>query len=167
ASPRAPPRARRRSGDERNRGRCSSSGSSMGCSRGSISFGGHARSTPRRWPVFAYRRWPRWRGSSRGCWRRGTRCATISTRWRCANVWAKPESPMRFDEIYRQASGVLPLAEVAERLAAATPADKADVDLAQYRGITPPWNDWRHLAARGRYWARRIAPVVLEGEDDR
>jgi len=72
-----------------------------------------------------------------------------------------------FDEIYRQASGVSPLAEVVERLAAALPADKADVDLTQYRGIKPPWNDWRHLAARGRYWARRIAPVVLEGEDDR
>jgi len=72
-----------------------------------------------------------------------------------------------FDEIYRQASGVSPLAEVVERLAAAAPADKADVDLTQYRGITPPWNDWRHLAARGRYWARRLASVVLEGEDDR
>ena len=72
-----------------------------------------------------------------------------------------------FDEIYRQASGVSPLAEVVERLAAAAPADKADVDLTQYRGIEPPWNDWRHLAARGRYWARRLAPIVLEGEDDR
>jgi len=68
-----------------------------------------------------------------------------------------------FDEIYRQASGVSPLAEVVERLAAAAPADKTDIDLTQYRGIKPPWNDWGHLAARGRYWARRIAPVVLEG----
>ena len=72
-----------------------------------------------------------------------------------------------FDETYRQPSGVSPLAEVVERLAAAAPADKADVDLTQYRGIKPPWNDWRHLASRGRYWARRLAPIVLEGEDDR
>ena len=72
-----------------------------------------------------------------------------------------------FDDIYRQESGVSPLAEVVERLAAAAPADKADVDLTQYRGIKPPWNDWGHLAARGRYWARRIAPIVLEGGNDR
>jgi hypothetical protein len=71
-----------------------------------------------------------------------------------------------FDELYWQESGVSPLAEVVERLAAAAPADKADVDLTQYRGIKPPWNDWQHLAARGRYWARRIAPIVLEGRDD-
>src|SRR2546428_1111693 len=68
-----------------------------------------------------------------------------------------------FDEIYRQESEVSPLAEVVERFAVATPADKAAVDLAQYRGLKPPWNDWRHLAARGRYWAQRLAPVVLEG----
>jgi len=68
-----------------------------------------------------------------------------------------------FDEIYRQPTGVSPLAEVVERLAAAAPEDKADVDLTQYRSITPPWNDWRHLAASGRYWARCIAPIVLEG----
>src|SRR5439155_7268889 len=72
-----------------------------------------------------------------------------------------------FDEIYRQPTGVSPLAEVAERLAAAAPADKADVDLTPYRGIKPPWTDWRHLAARGRYWARRLAPIALEGEDAR
>jgi hypothetical protein len=68
-----------------------------------------------------------------------------------------------FDEIYRQESGVSPLAEVVVRLAAAAPADKVAVDLARYRSLTPPWNDWRHLAARGRYWAQRLAPVVLEG----
>src|SRR5207237_583661 len=66
-----------------------------------------------------------------------------------------------FDEIYRQASGVSPLAEVVERLAAAAPADKTDIDLTQYRGITPPWNDWGHLAARGRYWARRMSRIWL------
>ena len=70
-----------------------------------------------------------------------------------------------FDEIYRQESEVSPLAEVVERLAAATPADKAAVDLAQYRGLKPPWNNWRHLAARGRYWAERLAPTVLEGSE--
>ena len=63
-----------------------------------------------------------------------------------------------FDETYRQPSGVSPLAEVVERLAAAAPADKADVDLTQYRGIKPPWNDWRHLASRGRYWGPAPRP---------
>jgi hypothetical protein len=69
-----------------------------------------------------------------------------------------------FDDIYRQESGASVLAEVVERLAAATPADRARVDLARYRGIKPPWNDWRHLAARGRYWAERVAPLVLEDQ---
>ena len=67
-----------------------------------------------------------------------------------------------FDDIYRQGSGVSPLAELVERLAAAAPSDKAAVDLTHYRGIKPPWNDWRHLAARGRHWAQRLAPIALE-----
>jgi len=142
----------------------------MGCSRGSVSFGGHARSTPRRWPVFAYRRWPRWRGSSRGLL--ATRHAvrdyldTVVLFERLGDAGVA-DALRPFDEIHRQPTGVSPLAEVVERLAAAAPADKADVDLTQYRGIKPPWNEWRHLAARGRYWARRLAPIVLEGEDDR
>src|SRR5439155_3657622 len=120
----------------------------MGCSRGSVSFGGRARSTPRRWPVFAYRRLPRWRESRRGYWRRGTRCATISTQlFERLGDDGVADALRPFDEMYRQASGVSPLAEVVERLAAAAPADKADVDLTQYRSIKPPWNDWRHLTA--------------------
>jgi hypothetical protein len=69
-----------------------------------------------------------------------------------------------FDEIYRQAATASPLAEVVERLAAAAPGDLAGIDLASYRGLMPPWNDWNHVAARGRHWARIIARVVLEGE---
>src|SRR5262245_29853390 len=39
-----------------------------------------------------------------------------------------------FDEIYRQPGGTSALAEVAERLAAAVPSDRAMVDLKTYRG---------------------------------
>jgi hypothetical protein len=67
-----------------------------------------------------------------------------------------------FDDIYRQAAGVSPLAEVAERLAAASPADVAAIDLAGYRGLQPPWNDWDHVASRGRAWAPIVARVALE-----
>jgi hypothetical protein len=69
-----------------------------------------------------------------------------------------------FDEIHRQASGASPLAEVIERLATAAPADRDAVDLRHYRGIQPPWNDWRHLRERGRHWARRLTGIVL-GEE--
>jgi len=67
-----------------------------------------------------------------------------------------------FDDIYRQASGVSPLAEVAERLAAAAPKDVAEIDLRRYRALQPPWNDWQHVTARGRYWAQVVARIALE-----
>ena len=66
-----------------------------------------------------------------------------------------------FDALYHQPGGASPLTEVAERLAAAAPADLAAVDLTTYRGLRPPWNDWQHLRARGRYWAERIAALSL------
>jgi hypothetical protein len=69
-----------------------------------------------------------------------------------------------FDDIYQQRGGVSPLAEVAERLAAAVPRDVAEIDLREYRGLRPPWNDWQHVMARGRYWAQVVARVALEGE---
>jgi hypothetical protein len=69
-----------------------------------------------------------------------------------------------FDEIYRQDSGASPLAEVAERLAGAAPADRAVIDLATYRGLRAPWTDWAHVAARGRQWAGVVARVVLKNE---
>jgi hypothetical protein len=68
-----------------------------------------------------------------------------------------------FDRIYRQAPGVSPLAEVAERLGAASPVDVRDIDLTSYRGLRPPWNRWDHLAARGRHWAGVLATIALEG----
>ena len=67
-----------------------------------------------------------------------------------------------FDEIYRQANGASPLAEVSERLAAAQPRDLADIDLAGYRGLRPPWNDWDHVTSCGRRWAAIVARVALE-----
>jgi hypothetical protein len=68
-----------------------------------------------------------------------------------------------FDAIYRQPNGASPLAEVVERLAAAAPSDRDRVDLTSYRGLVAPWNDAGHLAARGRHWARVLAPTVLGG----
>ena len=73
-------------------------------------------------------------------------------------------SAMRpFDEIYRQPSAASPLAEVAEHLASAAPADRAAIDLGRYRALQPPWSDWGHVVARGRHWAAVLARVVLEG----
>ncbi len=67
-----------------------------------------------------------------------------------------------FDDIYRQPTAASPLAEVVERLAAATPRDVADIDLKRYRGLQPPWNDWQYVVARGRHWAQVAARVALE-----
>jgi hypothetical protein len=67
-----------------------------------------------------------------------------------------------FDEIYRQDSGTSPLAELAERLATAAPGDAGSLDMTTYKGLTPPWNDWRHVVARGRFWAQHVARTALE-----
>jgi len=66
-----------------------------------------------------------------------------------------------FDEVYRQSNGASPLVELIERLAAAAPGDAANVDLTSYRRLVPPWNDWGHVADRGRAWARVLAPLPL------
>jgi hypothetical protein len=69
------------------------------------------------------------------------------------------------DELYPQPNGTSVLAEVVERLGAAHPVDLAEVDLDSYRAIEAPWNDWRHVVARGRVWARRLADWLLGGRE--
>jgi hypothetical protein len=68
-----------------------------------------------------------------------------------------------FDETYAQPSGASPLVEVVERLGSANPSDRAEVDLATYRDLVAPWNDWSHLAKRGRHWAEVLVPGRLGG----
>jgi hypothetical protein len=77
---------------------------------------------------------------------------------------AAREAFVFFDEFYRQETGASPLVEVVERLAAAAPSDAPEVDLRSYKGLVAPWNDWAHLAARGRYWASVFASSLLGGE---
>lgn len=69
-----------------------------------------------------------------------------------------------FDGIYAQDS-TSPLAEVVERLAAASPSDRAGVELRDYKGLVAPWNSWDHLAERGRHWAAVLAGSLLRGEN--
>ena len=69
----------------------------------------------------------------------------------------------RFDALYSQAGGASALSEVVERLAAAAPSDAPAVDLRSYKGLVAPWNDWTHLAARGRHWASVLARGQLSG----
>jgi hypothetical protein len=66
-----------------------------------------------------------------------------------------------FDEIYRQETGASPLVDVVERLAAAAPSDAPSIDLRSHKGLIAPWNDWGHLAARGRHWAGVLAAGLL------
>jgi hypothetical protein len=69
-----------------------------------------------------------------------------------------------FDALYAQPTGASPLSEAVERLRAARPGDLAQVDLSSYRQLVPPWNDWRHVADRGRAWAPVLAEVALGSE---
>lgn len=70
------------------------------------------------------------------------------------------------DELYPQPSGASVLAEVIERLGSGRPVDATEIDLASYRGLIPPWNDWEHVTARGRAWAGTLADLLLGGEED-
>ena len=65
------------------------------------------------------------------------------------------------DALYVQPTGASVLAEVVERLGEARPTDAAAIDLATYRGLVPPWNDWTHVLSRGREWARTLAGHLL------
>ncbi len=69
------------------------------------------------------------------------------------------------DELYPQPNQASVLAEVVERLGAARPVDLTAVDLESYRALEAPWNDWSHVATRGRSWARRLADLLLGGRD--
>jgi hypothetical protein len=69
------------------------------------------------------------------------------------------------DETYPQPGGASVLAEVIERLGAARPIDATVIDLSSYRGLKPPWNDWRYVAGRGRSWAQTLAKLLLDGKE--
>lgn len=69
-----------------------------------------------------------------------------------------------FDALYPQPTGASALAELAERLAAAHPTDRSEIDVASYRGLVAPWNDWDHIVSRGRHWAEIVAAVAMEDE---
>ncbi len=71
------------------------------------------------------------------------------------------EALRRLDELYPQPSGASVLAEVVERLGSARPVDAGEIDLASYRGLRPPWNDWQHVTSRGRLWAQVLADLLL------
>ncbi|MFL6260427.1 MAG: hypothetical protein ACJ76Y_12000 [Thermoanaerobaculia bacterium] len=76
------------------------------------------------------------------------------------------EALQTLDRIYPQPSGASVLAEVVDRLGSARPVDVAEIDLASYRGLQPPWNDWEYVASRGRSWSRVLADLLLRGQED-
>jgi hypothetical protein len=75
------------------------------------------------------------------------------------------EALRRLDAIYAQPSGASVLAEVVERLGSAQPVDVAKIDLAGYRGLRPPWNEWQYVTSRGRLWAEVLADLLLRGKE--
>lgn len=74
------------------------------------------------------------------------------------------EALASLDELYPQPQAWV-IAEVVERLAAAGPVDRAEVELSSYRGLVVPWNRWEHVAARGRHFAKVLVRDLLEGAD--
>lgn len=68
----------------------------------------------------------------------------------------------RFDALYAQPTGASVLVEVTQRLADASPPDRAQVNLGSYRELSAPWNDWHHLIERGRHWATALSRLVLQ-----
>ena len=76
------------------------------------------------------------------------------------------EALRSLDALYPQHNGASVLAEVVERLGSGRPVDVALIDLASYRGLQPPWNDWDHVTARGRAWARVLADLLLGSQEE-
>ncbi len=72
----------------------------------------------------------------------------------------------KLDLLYPQQGGASVLAEVIERLGAGQPIDGAQIDLASYRGLRPPWNDWQYVVTRGRWWASVLADVLLGASEE-
>jgi hypothetical protein len=81
----------------------------------------------------------------------------------CLGEAAALRAFLSFDDLYPQPGGASPAIELVERLAAADPSDRPDVDLSTYKGLRAPWNDWSYLAARGRQWAQVLAQAILRG----
>jgi hypothetical protein len=75
------------------------------------------------------------------------------------------EALRSLDALYPQPSGASVLAEVVERLGSARAVDEAEIDLAGYRGLQAPWNDWEYVVSRGRAWARILAELLLGGKE--
>lgn len=70
------------------------------------------------------------------------------------------------DELYPQLNGASVLAEAVERLGAARTVDAPEIDLASYKGLRAPWNDWRYLTDRGRSWAQTLGDLLLRTHED-
>lgn len=77
-----------------------------------------------------------------------------------------PRALATLDSLYQQPTGTSVLAEVVDRLARAAPADTGRVELASFRGLVPPWNDWAAITARGRAWSQRLAASLLAGDEE-
>ena len=73
------------------------------------------------------------------------------------------EALQGLDALYEQDNGASVLVEVVDRLARGEPSDQSQIDLATYRGLTSPWNDWAHLKSRGRHFGALLAPLSLQG----
>ena len=49
-----------------------------------------------------------------------------------------------------------------ERLAAALPEDRSEVDLRSYKNVRAPWNDVVEVRRRGRNLAQKLAAISLK-----
>ena len=67
------------------------------------------------------------------------------------------------DELYPQPSASV-LAEFIDRLARAAPGDLATVDLATYKDLRAPWNEWAHVEQEGRRLAVVLSRALLEAQ---
>jgi hypothetical protein len=71
----------------------------------------------------------------------------------------------RMNELYAEFAGEGGdmLSTVVVKLSNPEPSDLTEVDLREYKGIVPPWNDWHAVAAQ----CRALAVAVVEGPPDR
>lgn len=84
-------------------------------------------------------------------------CALTATAGEDASV----EALASLDRLYPQETDETVLRQLCKQLAEPRTADLDEVDLSQYRGIQPPWNQWENVASHCGRLSNLIAERLL------
>ena len=79
----------------------------------------------------------------------------------CTDAETVLGSLLRSDERYGELQTDSVALEIAKVFAEPKPFDLDSVDLALYKGVRPPWNDWSHIASICKFFGTRMIDELL------